>query len=102
MDLHVSQADVLQAKVARDWIKLAWDEERRRLAWARKERLKASLYTRTCRSILRIRQGCDRTITRPGGFVNVLILGGAVFVIGAVSRGFTGYHVILTALAGSL
>jgi len=48
------------------------------------------------------RRFCDRTITRPGGFVNALILGGALFLIVSGLMGFTGYHRLLATVAGSL
>jgi HJR/Mrr/RecB family endonuclease len=102
MDTRVSQADVRHAQVKRDEIKLAWDGERDRLARARKHRLKAFVCTIACRYLLAMRQFCDRTITRPGGFVNALILGGALFLLGGGIMGLTAYQLTLATAVGSL
>jgi hypothetical protein len=48
------------------------------------------------------RRFCDRTITRWGGFVNAVVLGGALALIVSSLIGFTGFHRLLAAGTGLL
>ena len=78
---RASEAEARRAQVERDRIRRARNAEQDRLVQARKHRSKALLYAMSCRYLMSFRQFCDRTITRPGGFVNVLIVGGALFLM---------------------
>jgi Restriction endonuclease len=99
---RVSQAEVRQAQVERDRLDRARNSERVRLEKARIHYLKASGLITLFIYIIAVRRFCDRTITRPGGLVNALILGGSLFLIVSSLMGFTEYHRLLAAVAGSL
>ncbi len=98
---RVSEAEVRRAHAERENIKQARDAEQTRLEGAQKQRLKACRRALFFRGVLRCRQFCDHSITRRGGFVNVLIVGSALAVVGASLMGYSGYR-MPAVLAGSL
>ena len=102
MTTRVSEAEVRRAQAERERLDHARSAEQVRLEAARTHRLKVSLYIKISRSLISIRRICDRTITRPGGFVNAVILGGALGLILSSLMGVTGHHRLLATVAGSL
>ena len=101
MSIRVSEAEVRRAQVERENFKQARDTEQSRFDAARGRRGNASQRATFFRYVLTCRQFCDRTITRPGGLVNVLVTGGALALIGSSLIGLPNHWRIWATVAGS-